>query len=53
MFLSVLVYAGAVALFVANWQNHGLWLALMILFTARALTLAAAYPRLERSVSGD
>ena len=51
MFLSVLVYAGAVALFVANWQNHGLWLALMVLFVARAVTLGAAYPALERSVT--
>ena len=51
--LSVVIYAFAVALFVTEWQNHGLWLALMILFAARAVTLGAVYPGLERSVTGE
>ncbi len=49
--LSVVIYAVAVALFVSEWQNHGLWLALMVLYAARAVTLGALYPELERSVS--
>ena len=30
--------------------NHGLWLDFTVFMAARALTLGAAYPRLERAV---
>jgi MATE family multidrug resistance protein len=31
--------------------NHGLWMALMVLNVARALTLALRYPRLEAGIT--
>jgi len=50
MALSLATYAAAVALLVPAFGNHGLWLALLISFVARAATLAARYPALERAV---
>ena len=45
--LSVAVYAGAVALLLPPYGNHGLWAALMILNATRGVTLALRYPALE------
>ena len=50
MFLSALVYAGAALLLLPAFGNHGLWMALLVSFIARGLTLAARYPALEREV---
>lgn len=50
MLVSALIYAAAAALLVPVYGNHGLWMALLISFVARGLTLAARYPALERSV---
>jgi multidrug resistance protein, MATE family len=50
MFLSALIYAVAAFALVPTFGNHGLWMALLISFVARGLTLAARYPALERSV---
>jgi MATE family multidrug resistance protein len=50
MVISVAIYVGALLLLVPPLGNHGLWLSLMILLTARFVTLAMRYPRLERSV---
>ncbi len=47
MVLSGLVYLGALFLLVPTFENHGLWLALMILNVTRAITLAWGYPALE------
>ncbi len=47
MALSTLIYAAALAFCVPLLGNHGLWLALMISFVARGLTLAWRYPALE------
>lgn len=51
MFISALIYLGAVLLLVPAYANHGLWGAMLISFVARGVTLAARYPRLERLVS--
>ncbi len=51
MIQAVGVYVIALVIFVPVLGNHGLWLALMVLNTARAATLAARYPRLEASVA--
>ena len=51
MALSTLVYAGAAFALVPVFGNHGLWMALLISFVARGVTLAARYPALERSVA--
>src|SRR6056297_633021 len=49
MALSLATYAAAVILLVPWMGNHGLWAALLISFIARAVTLAARYPALERA----
>ncbi|WP_283967622.1 MATE family efflux transporter [Tritonibacter sp. AK171] len=51
MIQAVGIYVIALVIFVPVLGNHGLWLALMVLNTARAATLAARYPRLEASVA--
>lgn len=43
-------YLAALAVFVPMWGNHGLWFSFMILMGLRGVTLAAAYPSLERSL---
>lgn len=47
MVVSVGVYAGAAAVLVPAFGNHGLWAALMALNLARAVTMARLYPRAE------
>lgn len=47
MVVSFVVYVGAVLLLLPTLQNHGLWLALLISFVARGVTLAMRYPALE------
>jgi len=49
MALSFVVYALCLALLVPALGNQGLWLALMVSFIARAVTLGARYPALERA----
>ncbi|KPU83743.1 multidrug transporter [Marinosulfonomonas sp. PRT-SC04] len=47
MAVSFVVYAGAVAVLMPMYGNHGLWIALLISFVARGVTLAVRYPALE------
>jgi MATE family multidrug resistance protein len=47
MLASVLVYASALALLLPVFGNHGLWASLAVLNTARGLTMAMFYPRVE------
>jgi MATE family multidrug resistance protein len=47
MGIAALIYAAAAALLVPAFGNHGLWLALLISFVARAVTLGLRYPALE------
>lgn len=49
MALSFGVYTVCVLLLVPVLGNHGLWLAMLISFIARGLTLGARYPSLERA----
>lgn len=51
MVLSLLAFLAAVWLLVPIWGNHGLWLAFALFMATRAVTLGAAYPRLERSIA--
>lgn len=51
MIVSAVIYAVAVWVLLPIYGNHGLWIALLISFVARAGTLAARYPALERSVA--
>ncbi|MEI4196428.1 MATE family efflux transporter [Roseovarius sp. E0-M6] len=48
MAVSLLVYALAALALVPVMGNHGLWMALLISFVARGVTLGLRYPALER-----
>ncbi len=50
MVQSVAIYVFALIILVPTMENHGLWLALMILNAARGITMGLRYPRLEASV---
>ncbi|MCR8723152.1 MATE family efflux transporter [Frigidibacter sp. ROC022] len=52
MLLALLIYLAAVAALVPFFGNHGLWAAMMVSFLARAATLWAKYPGLEREATG-
>ncbi|WP_414897290.1 MATE family efflux transporter [Rhodovulum sp. YEN HP10] len=52
MALSAAIYALAVALLVPVFGNHGLWLALLVAFVARGVTLGLRYPALEAAARG-
>jgi MATE family multidrug resistance protein len=52
MLVSVAIYAAALAVLLPAFGNHGLWAALMVLNTARGLTMAWLYPRVEAAVRG-
>ncbi len=51
MALSLLVYVVAALLLAPSMGNHGLWLALLISFVARGVTLGLRYPALERAAT--
>ncbi|MCV2882891.1 MATE family efflux transporter [Actibacterium sp. XHP0104] len=48
MALSFVIYVIAAALLIPPLGNHGLWIAFLISFVARGLTLGSRYPALER-----
>jgi MATE family multidrug resistance protein len=50
MFVSALIFALSVFALVPGLGNHGLWLAFLIAFITRGITLALRYPMIERSV---
>lgn len=50
MILSAAIYGAAALSLMPVLGNTGLWIALLISFVARGLTLAARYPALERSI---
>lgn len=52
MAVSFVIYLVGVLTLVPMMGNHGLWLALLISFIARGLTLGLRYPALERSAQG-
>jgi len=49
MVISLLIYVISILVLIPLMGNHGLWLALLISFVARGLTLSLRYPALERS----
>ncbi|MDA5557843.1 MATE family efflux transporter [Shimia sp. MMG029] len=51
MFISALVYLVALLVLVPSFSNHGLWIALLVSFVARGVTLGARYPALEVKAS--
>lgn len=53
MALSAVIYVLALLVLMPLFGNHGLWLALLVSFVARGITLASRYPALERSAAGE
>ncbi|KAA8605816.1 multidrug transporter [Salipiger aestuarii] len=53
MVVTALIYAVSVCTLIGPLGNHGLWLAMMVSFVARGVTLGARYPALERAASGS
>ena len=49
MLISLPIYLVAMLALTAMWGNHGLWLAMLLFFCLRGLTLAMRYPGLEAS----
>ncbi|MEP3333719.1 MATE family efflux transporter [Sedimentitalea sp.] len=49
--LSTGAFVIAVAVLVPTYGNHGLWIAFLFSFVARAVTLGARYPALERATA--
>ncbi len=47
---SAVIYVIAAAVLIPLFGNHGLWLALLICYVARGVTLWARYPALEAAV---
>jgi MATE family multidrug resistance protein len=52
MVVSAAIYAGALALLMPAFGNHGLWASLLISFVARGATLGLRYPALEARAAG-
>ena len=50
MIVSLGVFLLACWLLIPPLGNHGLWLSLMVLMAARAVSLGVFYPRLERAI---
>ena len=53
MAVSLVVFLAADWLFRPLLGNHGLWLAMTILWVSRAVVLAVRYPALERAVGRE
>ncbi len=51
MFIALAVYAIALWILLPHYENHGLWLAILLSFAVRGLTLALKYPSLERDAT--
>ena len=51
MILSAVIYLACVIPLMASFGNHGLWIALIISFVARGITLGMRYPALEREAA--
>ncbi|MBF9043662.1 MATE family efflux transporter [Rhodobacterales bacterium HKCCE4037] len=51
MILSAIIYLLAVLVLVPSFENHGVWMALLISFAARGVTLGTRYPELERQAA--
>jgi MATE family multidrug resistance protein len=50
MFLSLIIYALAAYVLVGLYGFYGLWVALLVSFIVRGLSLLSKYPRLEKSI---
>lgn len=53
MVISFLLYCATVAALVPTYGNDGLWIALLVAFITRGITMALRYPALERLAARD
>ncbi|WP_050927473.1 MATE family efflux transporter [Aestuariivita boseongensis] len=53
MAISFVIYWAAVLTLIPAFGNHGLWMALIISFVARGITLGLRYPRIEARARGE
>ncbi len=53
MAVSLVIYGISVAALMPAMGNHGLWIALLISFVARGITLGLRYPALERAITRE
>ena len=51
MFLSLIIYVVSAYVFIDLYGFYGLWLALLVSYAARGLSLVMRYPKLEKSIS--
>jgi len=51
MFLSLIIYAVSAYLLIDLYGFYGLWLALLVSYAARGISLVIRYPKLEKSIS--
>jgi len=51
MMISLMIYVLSVLVLTQSFGNHGLWLALLISYVARGVTLGYKYPAIERDLS--
>jgi MATE family multidrug resistance protein len=50
MFVSLIFYVLALIILVPHFENVGLWLALLLSFVVRGVTLGLRYPRLKKTI---
>jgi len=51
MIISFIVYIISIIIFLPYFGNHGLWLALIIFYMARGITLGLRYNKIEISLT--
>ena len=51
MFLSLIIYVVSAYVFIDLYGFYGLWLALLVSYAARGISLVIRYPKLEKSIS--
>ena len=51
MFLSLIIYVVSAYVFIDLYGFYGLWLALLVSYAARGISLVMRYPKLEKSIS--
>ena len=51
MFLSLIIYVVSAYIFIDLYGFYGLWLALLVSYAARGISLVMRYPKLEKSIS--
>jgi MATE family multidrug resistance protein len=51
MMISLMIYVVSVLALTPSFENHGLWMALLISYVARGATLGYKYPTIERDLA--